>query len=231
MSKGLHNPELVVNLNVGISKYQSFDFNRFRYFGAPPKKEIDKAKFANRDSLVNQWVDILGKNQEYSDRTKFSYFNDLTKYMSFVDSRILNPESEEAANAWEQHLIERVRLGSMQVNTAQKHNSAIRCLLKLLGYPVEKWFSPYGLFRRESNPTEAYSDAELKTLLRLIQPLFNQLHKQITFNLPLYLNAQPRDKFASIQLKERNCQVAGAITKCFTLGYFLMSYYTWGNSM
>lgn len=230
MNEISHHPELVVSLKIGISKYQSFDFNRFRYLGVPQKKQIDKAKFANRDKLVHKWVDILGRSQEYSGQTKFGYFHDLTRYVSFTDSRMLNPESEEAANAWEQHLIEKVRLGSMPVNTAQKHNSAIRCLLRLLGYPVEKWFSPHGLFRRESNPTEAYSDTELKTLLRLIQPLFNQLFKQITSDFPLYLNAQPRDKFASIQLKGRNCQVAGAITKCFTLGYFLMSYYTWGNS-
>lgn len=156
MNRYHHNPDLVISLKIGISKYQNFDFNRFRYLGVPKKRDLNTAKFADRGDVVQRWFDTLNNNQEYSDQTKFGYFHDLTRYLSFTDSRLLDPESEDAANAWEQHLVEKVRLGSMMVNTAQKHNSAIKCLLRLLDYPVDKWFSPQGLFRRETNPTEAY---------------------------------------------------------------------------
>ena len=117
----------------------------------------------------------------------------------------------------------------MSVNTARKRNSSIKCLLKILELPVEKWFSPYGLFKNESNPTESYSDRELKTLLRTIHPIFNQLVKQILSSPEQHLNAQPRDYTALIDLNGRKIDVAGAITKCFTMGYFMMSYFTWGN--
>ena len=44
------------------------------------------------------------------------------------------------------------------------------------------------------------------------------------------MRAAARDATAIVNLNKRNIKVAGAITKCFSLGYFLMSYFTWGNS-
>ncbi len=51
MSKLSHHPELVMSLKIGISKYQSFDFNRFRYIGVPRKR-----KWIRQSSLtVTSW--------------------------------------------------------------------------------------------------------------------------------------------------------------------------------
>lgn len=218
-----------MKLKVGIAKYQYFDFNRYRYFNVPNKLALAKGQFANRDEIVVRWFRVLNNSHDQSDNTKHGYVNDLAKYVRFADLHKLQIESKETASRWEQHLIEKVRLGSMHVNTARKLNSSIKCLFKLLELPVKKWFSSRGLFRSEVNPTEGYSDKELKTLLRLLYPLFRQLHRQIIESPDVHMKAQPRDYTAIVNLQGKKIEVAGALTKCFALGYFLMSYFTWGN--
>jgi hypothetical protein len=220
---------ITTKLKIGIAKYQYFDFNRYRYFNVPSKLTLAKSHFANRDDIVLRWFRVLSSSHEQSDSTKHGYINDLVKYVRFADLHKLDLESKETISRWEQNLVEKVRLGSMHVNTARKINSSIKCLFKLLELPVQKWFSSRGLFRSEVNPTEGYSDKEIKTLLRLLHPLFRQLHKQIVETPEIHINAQPRDHTAVVSLQGRKIEVAGVITKCFALGYFLMSYFTWGN--
>lgn len=229
MSSPPHKSDLIMTLKTGIAHYESFDFNRFRYLCAPKQNQLKGAVFANRDVQVYRWYNALLNAQDLRDKTKHGYANDLAKYLKFIDSRLLEAESEDAACAWEQHLVEKVRLGVIRVNTAQKLNSSIKCLLRILEQPVEKWFSPYGLFRREHNPTEAYSDHELKTLLRLLHPLFNQLFKQVITSPEKYMCAGPGEYTALVDISGKKIEVAGAATKCFSFGYFLMSYFTWGN--
>ncbi|WP_283129811.1 hypothetical protein [Enterovibrio norvegicus] len=230
MKKPEHREDLVLTLKIGIEHLVNFDFNRFRFLSAPGKRQLENAEFAYRDVQVERWFNVIAESQELRDKTKHGYAIDLARYLAFVDSKGLEPESEKAAHAWEKHLVEKVRLGSIRTNTAQKLNSSIKCLLKLLEHPVEQWFSPFGLFRSEVLPTTAYSDEELKLLLRLIYPLFNQLYRQIIKSPELHLFAQPRDFTAEVELKGKRIEVAGTATKCFTLGYFLMSYFTWANA-
>lgn len=222
--------DLILTLKTGIARFEKFDFNRFRYFGSPKKKEMHTAVYADRDQQVYRWYNAISNTHDLRDKTKFGYAVDLAIYLNFVDSKRLDPESGLAAHAWEQYLVEKVRLGTIGVNTARKLNSSIKCLLKLLDLPVDEWFSTYGLFRKEDNPTESYSDHELKKLLRTIHPIFNQLIKQITLSPEKHLHANPRDYTALIVLNGRKVDVTGAITRCFSMGYFLMSYFTWGNT-
>lgn len=229
MSEVVPIENITIKLKTGIAKYQYFDFNRYRYFNVPSKSALAKSHYANRDDIVLRWFRVLSNNHEQSDTTKHGYINDLVKYVRFADVYTLNMESQETVSRWEQNLVEKVRLGSMHVNTARKLNSSIKCLFKLLELPVKKWFSSRGLFRCEVNPTEGYSDKELKTLLRLLHPLFRQLHRQIMKAPEVHINAQPMDFTAVVDLQGKKIEVAGAITKCFALGYFLMSYFTWGN--
>ena len=190
MNSMLLKDNLVLSLKIGIAKRQNFDFNRLRFFGVPRVRQLDTAIFADRDNLVSRWFQAIKNDNQYSDRTKFGYVNDLVRYVIFADSHKLELESEETIHAWEQYLVEKVRLGSVRVNTAQKRNSSIKCVLKLLEYPIDKWSSPRGLFRREINCTEAYSDHELAVLLRLLHPLFNQLYRQIISSPDKHLCAQ-----------------------------------------
>ena len=229
MSQFEQDKSLIISLKVGIARYQQFDFNRFRYFNVPLKKELTGGKYANRDELVRRWFTALHDDQTYSDRTKFGYVNDLVRYVKFVDSSNLDLETRESIIAWERHQVEKVRLGSLNVNTARKRTSSIKCMLTILGLPCKDWFSPRGLFRRELNPTEGYSDSELKSLLKPIYSTFNKLFEQILSTPELHLYAEPRVATAEIVFGPRRIEVAGTITKCFSLGYFLMSYFTWGN--
>lgn len=55
MHKPPHANDLILNLKTGIAHYESVDFNRFRYFGAPKKRAISKATYSNRDPQVYRW--------------------------------------------------------------------------------------------------------------------------------------------------------------------------------
>ncbi|OJZ59042.1 hypothetical protein BSN91_19550, partial [Vibrio cholerae] len=61
--------------------------------------------------------------------------------------------------------------------------------LEMLGNPSSEWFSPYGLFRSEPNPTQGYSDRELSSLIKIINSFFRQVSKQIMENPSIHLNA------------------------------------------
>ena len=86
MSQSEPDKSLIMSLKVGIARFQEFDFNRFRYFNVPLKKDLTGGKYANRDELVRRWFTALYDDQTYSDRTKFGYVNDLVRYVKFVDS-------------------------------------------------------------------------------------------------------------------------------------------------
>lgn len=156
MSQSEIDERLIMSLKVGIARYQKFDFNRFRYVHVPLKKELAEGKYANRDELVRRWFTTLNDDKNYSDSTKFGYVNDLVRYLKFVDSSHLVLETPDSIIAWERHQVEKVRLGSLHVNTARKRTSSIKCMLTILGLPCKDWFSPRGLFRRELNPTPEF---------------------------------------------------------------------------
>ena len=96
MSQSEPDKSLIMSLKVGIARFQEFDFNRFRYFNVPLKKDLTGGKYANRDELVRRWFTALHDDKSYSDRTKFGYVNDLVRYVKFVDSSNLDLETHDS---------------------------------------------------------------------------------------------------------------------------------------
>ncbi|MBF4391228.1 hypothetical protein EAY32_25510, partial [Vibrio anguillarum] len=99
-----------------------------------------------------------------------------------------------------------------------------------LGNPSSEWFSPYGLFRSEPNPTQGYSDRELSSLIKIINSFFRQIYKQIMTNPSIHLNASTNKRTATFTYNNHTHGIASPITKCFSAAYFMLSYYTWGNT-
>lgn len=221
---------LIMQLKIGINQTIKFDFNRFFYSGVPFKRDLDTTSLANRNDDVYRWFHFFNGTQEFADLTKQSYLRDFVQFVRFCDNRGLLPESKVGAENWERHLVEKVRLGSIGVNTARKMVSCAKRVLQMLGNPTEKWFSPYGLFRSESNPTQGYSDRELKVLIRPINSFFRQISLQIIAETDEYLAAACNMKIAKFTFNNHTHDVASPITKCFSAAFFLLSYYTWGNS-
>lgn len=100
----------------------------------------------------------------------------------------------------------------------------------MLGNPSSEWFSPYGLFRSEPNPTQGYSDRELSSLIKIINSFFRQVSKQIMENPSIHLNASTNKRTATFTYNNHTHEIASPITKCFSAAYFMLSYYTWGNT-
>lgn len=90
--------------------------------------------------------------------------------------------------------------------------------------------SPYGLFRSEPNPTQGYSDRELSSLIKIINSFFRQVSKQIMENPSIHLNASTNKRTATFTYNNHTHEIASPITKCFSAAYFMLSYYTWGNT-
>lgn len=87
-----------MKLEVGIAKYQYFDFNRCRYFNVPNKSALAKGLFADRDEIVVRWFRVLNNSHDQSDNTKHGYVNDLAKYIRFADRHKLQLESKKTAS-------------------------------------------------------------------------------------------------------------------------------------
>ncbi|WP_444996703.1 hypothetical protein [Aliikangiella sp. IMCC44359] len=221
---------LRISLKVGIAKHVAFDFSRFLYLGVPNSSDIKKSKSAGRDTLVKKWFERFDSNQEYTDQTKHGYIHDFVKYVRLIDSAQLYPESREAVELWEQHLVEKVRLSQMHVNSARKQLSSTKTILNMMECPIEEWFSKFGLFRSEINPTSSYSNSEIKLLIKILHSFFRQVSGQIIRSPALHKSATTTNKTATFKFGGKTVAVAAAITKCFSAGYFLLAYYTWANS-
>jgi hypothetical protein len=223
-------PTLTIKLRTGIKQTFTYDFTRFFYKGVAFKRDLQRSESANRDADVLRWYRIFAETNEYSDLTKQSYIRDFAKYVRFCDSKRLNPESSSAVESWERYLIEQVRISSMNVNSARKMISCSKKCLEMLGNPSAEWFSPYGLFRSEPNPTQGYSDRELSSLIKIINSFFRQISKQIMDNPEVHLNASGNQRTASFTYNQHTHEIASPVTKCFSAAYFMLSYYTWGNT-
>jgi len=223
-------PDLTLTLRSGINQQVTFDFSRFLYLGVPPKRLFSETPSANRKLDIYRWHRCFVTTNEYSDLTKYGYIADLVKFVRFCDSRKLIPESKIAIEHWERNLVEQVRLGSIKVNTARKLISCTKCLLQMLGHPTKEWFSAYHLFRSEVNPTQSYSDKELKTLIRILNSFFRQLSNQILEVPQKHLSASGNKRTATFTYNGHEHEIASPVTKCFSAAFFLLSYYTWGNS-
>lgn len=223
-------PTLAVRLRTGIDQYFTYDFTRFFYKGVPFKKQLESADTANRDDDVLRWYRFFDEANEYSDLTKQSYLRDFALFVRHCDSKRIIPESAEAVESLERHLIEQVRIKKMNVNSARKQISCVKKCLDKLGNPSSSWFSSYSLFRSEANPTESYSDQELTTLIKVIHRFFNQLSKQILDEPNKYMQAATNKRVGTFRYQGFTHDLASPVTKCFSAAYFLLAYYTWGNT-
>jgi len=216
---------------LGVQQEGVIDFNRLRYRGAPKNRELKKggAILANRDTEVLCWYQKFATANEYTDITLNGYFGNLTFYVALIDSANLKLDSTDAVELFEISLIEHVRLGKHSVGWARKVHSGVKTLFKMFGWSSIKYFSIYPIFKREFLPTPAYSDTEIKEILKILTCLFNQLHSSISKDIELHLNAHNRQKTCKLSFSGRSVNVSGAITKYFCMSYFLMSYYTWAN--
>jgi hypothetical protein len=223
---------LILAVKVGVEQTTNLDFNRFRYTGVPKVREIKKGSvsLANREDEVLRWFTVFKNANEYSDVTLHGYFGDLTFYINLTDNANLSSCSKQGVELFEMVLIEHVRLGKHSVGWARKVLSGVRTIFQLFGWDVSNTFSSYPIFKREGTPTPAYSDNEIKIILKLLNSLFSQLYKQICDDLELHLSTSSRKRIGLLSFNGVNIEVAGVITKCFCIGYFLMSYYTWANS-
>jgi len=220
---------LRLRLETGIATTSVIDFNRLRFLGVPIRQNISKSINANRDGSVYRWYNCFKSDNEYADRTLHGYIQDFIKYIRVCDRHRVEPESESAVILWERHLVEQVRLNGMKVNSARKLISSIKTILRLLNQESKSWFSAHSIFRSEINPTKSYSDKELVQLLKIFYPMFRQLSKQIIKNPGLYLSDSSRKKNAIFVYKSHTIKVSGAINKCFSVAYYLLSYFTLSN--
>jgi hypothetical protein len=223
-------PELRLELESGVAERVFVDFNRLRYFNVPTKNNIKNSIFADRDEDVFRWHRCFKDSNEYSDRTLIGYIHDFTKFIRVCDQQKITPESKGAVILWERHLVEQVRLNGMNINSARKLISSIKSIFTLLNHETIHWFSQYSLFRSEINPTKGYSDKELSQLLKLLHPLFKQLCNKILSNPEYFISEKTRAITTTFEYKGNSIPIAGAITKCFCAGFFLLSYFTLSNT-
>ena len=224
------NIDLKLKLNVYGNKLVNIDFQRFRYKGVPKVVELRKSTLLDRDEQVIKWYQTFKANTEYTDPTLNSLFGAFTKYVNICDSIPVNPESKEGISAFEAHLVHKVRIGAKNSNSAKGELSSIRTIMRMLDHPVNEWFSKFKLFRSQINPTQAYSDSELRKLIKILQELYFQLSKQIQISPKKYIRAGRHEQHACFSFNNINVPVYGAITKCYCAAYFLLSYYTWANA-
>jgi hypothetical protein len=223
-------PHLKLPLKTGIAKIVNFDFERFRYMSVPSKANFSNSVIASREYDVERWFQYFKNENEYADTTKWGYIHDFIKFVRLCDELRLNPETEQAVIAWERHLVESVRLGSMHINSARKLISSIKAILSKLHDDATSWFSQYSLFRSEIHPTQGYSDKELAKLIRIIHLFFKQVSSKIISN-PTQFNASGcSENKVLFTYGGAEHKVNNALTKCFSAAYFLLAYYTFANS-
>jgi hypothetical protein len=225
------NSDLKLKVKNGVEQTAILNFNRFRYIGVPKSRQLDNENLivANRDNQVRSWYVAFSNANDYSDVTLFGYFNDLSFYIALIDTNDFKPDSKEAVDLLEVTLVDHVRLGKHSIGWARKMHSGIRSIFHIFGWETRGYFSDYPLFKREFMPTPAYSDSELKTILKLLNSLFFQLESHISQNLNMHLSAGSRKKTVTLKYDVHTVSASGAINKYFSIGYFLMSYYTWAN--
>ncbi|MFC4700801.1 hypothetical protein ACFO4O_11575 [Glaciecola siphonariae] len=226
----VNDSELILKLNNGVSQFRTIDFARLRYRGVPGKKRCDlkTAKLLNRDNTVRRWFAFFKNTNDYRDTTKISYFNELIKYVRVCDLERIDFESEVAIVVFERHLVEQVRLGKINVNSARKSYAATKNLMTRVVETSEAWFSQYALFRADYNPTRSYSDKELAALLRVLHALFKCLHRGIFDNS--HVNQHIGCKTIQFVYEGTLVDITSPLTKYFCCAFFLFSYFTCGNS-
>lgn len=230
INKSNLNIDLKLKLNIYGDQFVYPDFQRFKYKGVPKLFEMRRGTLLSRDNQVIKWYQAFKANTEYTDTTMNTLFRTFTRYVNICDSVPVNPDSKEGINAFETALVHSVRIGSKSSNTAKGELSSIRTIMKMLDHPVDEWFSKFKLFRSQINPTQAYSESELKKLIKILKELYFQLSKQIQTSPKKYIQAGRSNQYASFSFNKIEVPVSGAITKCYCAAYFLLAYYTWANA-
>lgn len=169
INKSNLNIDLKLKLNIYGDQFVYPDFKRFRYKGVPKLFEMRRGTLLSRDNQVIKWYQAFKANTEYTDTTMNTLFRTFTRYVNICDSIPVNPDSKEGINAFETALVHSVRIGSKSSNTAKGELSSIRTIMKMLDHPVDEWFSKFKLFRSQINPTQAYSESELKKLIKILK--------------------------------------------------------------
>ena len=185
----LREEHLILPVKIGVEQTTNLDFNRFRYIGAPKVRQIQTGKV------------ILANREEEA----FKWFN---AFKNANDSKL-------GVELLEMTLVEHIRLGKHSVGWARKMLSGVRTTFQLFGWSVINKFSSYPIFKQESTPTPAYSDNEIKRILKLLNSLFTQLYEQINNDLAMHINTSSRKKIGTANFEGINIDVSGVITKCF----------------
>ncbi len=220
----------------GVNHY--LDFNRFLFMGVPRTTEIKEngpGLIKRKGDLAQRLFKVFTENADWAQATKYSVFGSIVSHVITCDKLEIDPLSQEAVERTIEYLDQRHRQGTLKDSSCGHKLKHIRVTFQALDLPVYLWFPAQSVFgRTQAETTEAYSDTEMKKLLKILHKMFNQLYTQFIANPLNYINAPKAHKTKKYNMvfewEHKRIPIMSPLSKLACSAYYLLSYYTWGNS-
>lgn len=229
----LWDPALFLRLRDGSNALFNMDFNRLRYKKVPQTTEVKLGKVihANRDALVQKIFECLMKEEDLADATKTEIFVAARRHFILCDDKKFIPFSQKAIVNELQDLHTKHRRGQLKDSTVINKRAKLSSLLRLIELPYQELMHLVPTVgRTQTEPFQAYSDADLKKLLPLLRSIFKQLSKQFLESPKTYLNFSSNVPNMTFKWHGQHYIVAAGVNKIISSASYLLSYYTWSNA-
>ena len=209
------------------------DFNRLRYQGVPETAVIKAgtATLVNRDAWAIRLHAVISQAEALANATKYELFRITCQYLRHCDQYQLNAFNQDSVKHQLRFWNERQRRGEIKDSTETTCRSNLSKTLQLLELPAKDWLPiipTSGVSQQE--PTQGYSQGDLKQLLPLIRAIFKQCCGQFLDNPELHRQTYCNQVTMSFVWQGDIYPVRSGIPKLFSAATYLLGYYTFSNN-
>ncbi|MEY3787888.1 MAG: hypothetical protein RIQ94_1243 [Pseudomonadota bacterium] len=218
---------MIIKVVGGTNQNDNLDFNRMRFKGVPLNIDLDSV-WADRDKLARDLYIKFIEKKEWSEAYSQKLYVILNSFMRFCDkNEISDPFTEYAFMKFKRSLKEKLANGTYNNGGARTTLASIKALFLLFDHPVETWLDNLSTFNSGNgeNPTEGYSDNELKLLAVSLHRTFTGINKILLAPdiRESYFYSKPKDG-KRIVLKKNNEH-----NKLICASLYLTAYFTGAN--
>ncbi len=212
------------------------DFNRLFFKNVPPTKLLqqgDSFKYAQREDLIllikSRFEEKI--NEGSSDKTLYSLFNELSRYVRWCDKSKMVAFTQSSLESYMTQLQTRVMLGTFKQTSYGTIRSRMMTLFQQYLDISSQYFENIVVMdKTDIEPFEAYTRSDLNKLLPFLRRLFNQTYSQFITDPGKHINAHKLAPTMTFEWKDKSYPVYAGISKMMSAATYLLAYYTYANT-
>ncbi|HCG5507817.1 TPA: hypothetical protein NJ005_000723, partial [Vibrio parahaemolyticus] len=228
------------NLYIQLDTYDNnrVDFNRFLVKGFPSTEQLKQGgefEDAERKEVILQiksrFVEFMEESASHI--SLYGTFQNISQYLRWCDKNDETAFTLASLEGYMQYTHTRVMLGEIKSATYKmKHSHMVVLFRDYLELPQHDYFANITVMNDSDKESyEAYTRSDLNQLLPFLRSFFKQTYQQFIQNPEKHINAHKNRHTMTFQWKGSDYKLGSGITKMMCAATYLLSYYTYANSV